>query len=191
MKVEYTEFQLITLARQGDEEALNILLNKYIPVIRKIASMYYVVGCDQQDFIQEGRIAFVRAIETFIETSETSFYSYSMTCVRNRIISSYRRLKRSAGLDQLVDDVGVFKDEYVFRYRQNRSLDDILSEKMIIEEAMSGKEILSEFEKQCFRYYLMDNNYNEIAEILNITPKKVDNALSRSKRKMRKRKNDE
>ena len=50
---------------------------------------------------------------------------------------------------------------------------------------LKEKGILSEFEKTCLKYYLLDNNYIEIALILNVPPKKVDNALSRCKTKLK------
>ena len=185
MKAEYTDYQLIILVReQNDEEALTILLNKYSPIIGKIASTYYGVGYDYQDFFQEGRIAFVRAIETFDNNVNASFYAYSMTCVRNSMVSVYRKLKRHTGLDQLVDDVEEISRSLVNVNYVNQ-IDNRLNEKMIIEEALVGENLLSNLEKECLKYYLLDHDYKEIAAILGISPKKVDNALSRCKTKLR------
>lgn len=51
--------------------------------------------------------------------------------------------------------------------------------------AMNSDKILSPFEKQCLKYFLLGHNYNEIAIILNLSPKKIDNALSRCKSKLK------
>jgi len=188
MKAEYTEYELIVLVReQKDEDALKILLKKYSPIIGKIASTYYGVGYDYQDFFQEGRIAFVRAIETFDENANSTFYAYSMTCVRNALISIYRKLKRNTGLDQLIDDMEeINKIGVAVNSNYVKQMDKFLNEKMIIEEALVSKELLSNLEKQCLKYFLLDNDYKEVATILGVSPKKVDNALSRCKSKLRK-----
>lgn len=188
MKAEYTEYELIVLVReQKDEDALKILLKKYSPIIGKIASTYYGVGYDYQDFFQEGRIAFVRAIETFDENANSTFYAYSMTCVRNALISIYRKLKRNTGLDQLIDNMEeINKTGVAMNTNYVKQMDKFLNEKMIIEEALVSKELLSNLEKQCLKYFLLDNDYKEVATILGVSPKKVDNALSRCKSKLRK-----
>ena len=187
MDVIDNELELIDLARQGDEESLNILFKKYSPVIRKIASSYYGVGYDHQDFFQEGRIAFVRSINTFVEGKGASFYSYSMTCVRNAITTAYRKLKSNAGQDYLVDDMEII-NKNALHHSYSKRIDEVINDKMIIEEALSCDHLLSDLEKKCLRHLMLDNNYKEIAAILDISPKKVDNAIGRCKTKLKKRK---
>ena len=187
MKVEYNDYELVYLVREQNEAALDILIQKYSPLIGKIASSYYGVGVDYEDFFQEVRMAFIKSIDTFDETSAASFYSYSMTCVRNAITTAYRKAKRSAGLDQLTDysEPGLsFACETPVYYYLDR-VHNTLNERLILESALKEEGILSEFEKICLKYYLLDNNYIEIAAILGIPPKKVDNALSRCKNKLK------
>ena len=93
MKVEYNDYELVYLVREKNEEALNIIIEKYSPLIGSIASKYYGVGYDYQDYFQEGLVAFIKSIQTFDENAPYSFYSYSMTCVRNAITTTYRNMK--------------------------------------------------------------------------------------------------
>ena len=44
MKVEYNDYELVYLVREQNEAALDILIQKYSPLIGKIASSYYGVG---------------------------------------------------------------------------------------------------------------------------------------------------
>lgn len=187
MTVEYNDYELVYLVREQNEEALHIIIEKYSPLIGKIASSYYGIGYDYQDFFQEGRMAFIKAIYSFDENSNYSFYSYAMTCVRNAITTSYRRLKRTSGLDQLTDYdehplVSTLETAGYYHYDSEYTY---LNEKLIIEMAMNSDKILSPFEKQCLKYFLLGHNYNEIAIILNLSPKKIDNALSRCKSKLK------
>ncbi|MDE5977425.1 MAG: sigma-70 family RNA polymerase sigma factor [Turicibacter sp.] len=187
MKVEYNDYELVYLVREQNEAALDILIQKYSPIIRKIASSYYGVGFDHDDFFQEGRMAFIKSIDTFDETATASFYSYSMTCVRNRLMTVYRKAKRSAGLDLLTDytdpTLSMVAETNTYRYLDKDY--DTLNERLLLEYALKEKGILSDFEKTCLKYYLLDNNYIEIAAILSVPPKKVDNALCRCKSKLK------
>lgn len=56
---------------------------------------------------------------------------------------------------------------------------------LLLEFAFKRKGILLNLKKLCLKYYLLDNNYIEIATILSVPPKKVDNALSRCKSKLK------
>ena len=49
MKVEYNDYELVYLVREQNEAALDILIQKYSPLIGKIASSYYGVGFDYED----------------------------------------------------------------------------------------------------------------------------------------------
>ena len=161
MKVEYNDYELVYLVREQNEAALDILIQKYSPLIGKIASSYYGVGFDYEDFFQEGRMAFIKSI--------------------------YRKAKRSAGLDLLTDYsdpvLPIASEAQVYYYLDRDH--NTLNERLLLEFALREKGILSEFEKTCLKYYLLDNNYIEIATILSVPPKKVDNALSRCKSKLK------
>lgn len=183
---EFKDEELLPLIRQNNEEALETLMKKYSPLIGRIASSYYGVTYDHQDFLQEGKMALFKAIETFDETRGASFYSYAMTCVRNAITTVYRKQKRAADLERLMEEPNIegVKESYE-AYQTSKKIDIFLNKKMILEKVLADKTILSDFEKQCLKYYLLDNNYKEIAAILGISPKKVDNALIRCKNKLK------
>ena len=42
MKVEYNDYELVYLVREQNEAALDILIQKYSPLIGKIASSYWI-----------------------------------------------------------------------------------------------------------------------------------------------------
>lgn len=53
MTVEYNDYELVYLVREQNEEALHIIIEKYSPLIGKIASSYYGIGYDYQDFFKK------------------------------------------------------------------------------------------------------------------------------------------
>lgn len=186
VKVEYSDYELVRLVREQDKVALDILIKKYSLLIRKIAYSYRGVGMDCEDFFQEGQLAFIQSIYTFDEGTDFSFYSYSMTCVRNAIITEYRRAKKNAGLDLLTDyntsEICVVAESQSYYFDKGYFN---LDERLFMEYAFQKEGFLSEFEKTCLKYYLLDNTYIEIAVILSVPPKKVDNALQRCKMKLK------
>ena len=186
VKVKCSDYELVRLVREQDKVALDTLIKKYSLLKKKIAYSYRGIGIDPEDFFQEGQLAFIQSIYTYDQEAEFSFYSYSMTCVRNAIITEYRRVKRSAGLDLLTDysttEVCVVAESqasYLDRGYFN------LDEKLFMEYAFKKEGFLSDFEKMCLKYYLLDNTYIEIAQMLSVPPKKVDNALQRCKMKLK------
>ncbi|MGZ4164127.1 MAG: RNA polymerase sporulation sigma factor SigH, partial [Tumebacillaceae bacterium] len=45
---------LVELVRQGDDEALEHLINKYKNFVRAKARSYFLIGADREDIVQEG-----------------------------------------------------------------------------------------------------------------------------------------
>ena len=47
-----TDEELALLAQQGDEDALEYLLNKYKNFVRSKARSYFLIGADHEDIVQ-------------------------------------------------------------------------------------------------------------------------------------------
>ena len=66
MKQEVNDYELISLAQEHNEDALEILRNKYKPLLEKIGKKYYCVikdEIDYEDVIQEIYLTFEEAIQ--------------------------------------------------------------------------------------------------------------------------------
>ena len=57
------DYEVVYLVKENDEEARKIMFNKYIPIVRKLASKYSMSAkwarVDFDDLVQEGLIAFI------------------------------------------------------------------------------------------------------------------------------------
>ena len=51
-----TDEELVRLAQEGDNDALEYLLNKYKNFVRSKARSYFLIGADHEDIGQEGMI---------------------------------------------------------------------------------------------------------------------------------------
>ena len=111
-----TDDALIPMARAGDDAAVTELVARYLPMIRRRASRYFLPGMEAEDVVQEGLIGLLKQLEE----------------LRSRI-----------------------------------------------------RTVLSGFEQRVLTLYLSGHSYLEISQLLRTTPKAVDNALQRVRRKLR------
>ena len=136
MYINYSDSELVYLAKEGIEEAKSYLFKKYTTLIMKIysSSMYYKEQ-SLSDFVQEGLIVLEAVIESYDMTFTNSFYSYFLVCFKRRIsrIKQYEKLN----FDELVVHYGSRRSSnhsfYQLRYIINRELEseDELTKKII------------------------------------------------------------
>ena len=88
---ELNDNELIYYINENNEEANNLLIKKYEPLIisivnRMMKSCPYL-GLEKSDMIQEGMIGLNHAIGYYNEQKDITFYTYAKTCVERRLIS--------------------------------------------------------------------------------------------------------
>ncbi|MCL0032274.1 RNA polymerase sporulation sigma factor SigH [Peptococcaceae bacterium] len=186
--------ELVEYARNGDNDALEYLLNKYKNLVKSKARSYFLIGADREDIIQEGMIGLYKAIRDFREDKMSSFKMFADLCITRQIITAIKTATRQKHIP-LNSYISLNKPAY--DEDSDKTLMDMLSESKItdpeelvvhqeefgnIEKKMS--EILSELEWQVLMAYLDGKSYQEIAKELNRHVKSIDNALQRVKRKV-------
>ena len=186
--------EVVEFAREGDNDALEFLINKYKNFVRAKARSYFLVGADREDIIQEGMIGLYKAIRDFRTDKLSSFRAFAELCITRQIITAIKTATRQKHIP-LNSYVSLNKP--VYEEDSDRTLLDIISsskvadpEEMIIsreeyydiEEKMG--EILSSLEWKVLMSYLEGKSYQEIAEDLKRHVKSIDNALQRVKRKL-------
>ena len=191
---EMEDEELVFLARDGDEEALEFLINKYKNFVRAKARTYFLVGADREDIIQEGMIGIYKAIRDYRSDRLASFRAFAELCITRQIITAIKTATRQKHIP-LNSYVSLNKP--VYDDESERTLMDIMvpgvttdpEELLISQEEVAdieGKmdELLSPLEKEVVDLYLEGKAYIEIAEQLDRHVKSVDNALQRVKRKL-------
>jgi RNA polymerase sporulation-specific sigma factor len=187
---------LIDRARGGDAVAMDRLIDRYRGFIRMKVSSYFLAGGESEDLIQEGLIGFFKAVRDYRTDREASFRSFVDLCVSRQIITAIKTASRHkhAPLNTAVSfsqtRAGAGSD-------QEMSLADILPSDPVVEpvsQVISREETralvahlhetLSELEASVLAMYLEGRSYEDIAGRLDCTPKTVDNALQRVKRKI-------
>ena len=188
------DYELISYINEQNEEASNILIAKYEPLIKKIAVKMIKYcsgsGIDVSDLVQEGRIGLNHAVSYFNEQKNITFYTYAKTCIERKIISTIiaanrqknKILNESISYDMEVEDKNfdrLLKDET--SNPEKIIMDLTLREKLI--ERIKIK--LTDFEEKVFDLLISGFTYREIAGILNKDDKQIDNAIQRIKMKVK------
>ena len=92
---EYNDYELISLAQELNEDAIEILYKKYHPLIYKKSLKYSKLlkekGIELNDLIQECYIILDYAIKNFNQDNNNIFYTYFNTCLDRNLINQYRK----------------------------------------------------------------------------------------------------
>ena len=73
----------LSLARQGDLNARNVLIERNLRLVAHIMKKYYAQTSDQEDLISIGTIGLIKGISTFDESKGARLATYAARCVEN------------------------------------------------------------------------------------------------------------
>ncbi len=193
--VENHDRALVRRAREGDRVAMDKIIDRYRGFVRLKASSYFLAGGETEDLIQEGLIGLFKAVRDYRPEREASFRSFAELCVTRQIITAIKTAARNkhAPLNTYVS----FSHSRAGSGEQEATLAEVLAGDPVadpITQAISTEELrslldclgsaLSDLEHRVLGLYLEGRSYEEIAELQGCTPKTVDNALQRVKRKV-------
>ncbi len=180
-----TDETLVALAQRGDRNAEAELLLRYRDLVRFYARKFFLDGGEPEDLIQEGMIGLYQAIRSFQtgEQEKHTFQKFASLCVWRQIIDAVKVAagKKNAPLKDYVS----IADEWVSLSDINPEETMILADdKKELNEKMSR--ILTANEWKVFKMYLDGMSCAQICEKTGREYKSVDNAIQRSKQKLRK-----
>jgi len=175
---------------------MNKIVERYRSFVRLKASSYFLVGGEGEDLFQEGLIGLVKAVRDYRPEREASFRSFVELCVTRQIITAIKTAARNKHTP-LNTYISFSQSRAGANSDQEMSLADVLAGDPVndpVTQAISAEElrslidclgsVLSELEGRVLTLYLEGRSYEEIAASLDCTPKTVDNALQRVKRKV-------
>ncbi len=191
-----TDEELVVLSASGDEIATECILGRYKNLVRSKARMYFLVGADKEDIIQEGMIGLFKAIRDFNSQKPSSFKGFAELCIKRQIITAVKTATRQKHMPL---NTYVSLSNPMYDGESEGLLEEVLSgtaetdpERLFISKEnaeflnIKMEEVLSDLEKSVLAFYLEGKSYQEIGEILDKPLKSIDNALQRVKKKMEK-----
>lgn len=188
--------EIVAMVKEGNDRALEYLLQKYQNFVKAKAKSYFLIGADKEDIYQEGMIGLFKAIRDFRDDKLASFKVFAELCITRQIITAVKTATRQKHIPL---NTYVSLNKPIYDEESDRTLLDIISgvktmdpeELMIDREDMENLEetmhrVLSSLEMEVLNSYLDGKSYQEIASDLERESKSIDNALQRVKRKLEK-----
>lgn len=186
--MEYNDFELVSLIRENNEEAREMLYNKYKPIIvKKSTDQIYKLGSygmEINDLIQEGYIGLDNAINCFNEKENTSFYTFALLCIDRQIITYIKKNTNNKAM--ILNDAINLDDGKEYLFRDNTDIEGSFINKEDAKEFINLIcDSLSDIEKKVFSLKLEGYDIGEIANLLNKDTKVIYNTLHRIKYKIK------
>jgi len=184
--MEYSDYELVYMVKEN-EEALSYMVKKYEPLFNKMAYSFLLrnpnKGLDFDDIVQQCRIAMCYALDRFDDRNEILFYSYLLVCLRRSIwnysrtylnrpdVYYYMDIENYDSIDEFIDGVNIEQEAI------DRDFDL---------ELVGFKHSLDSLDSCIFELRYNGFMYEEIASLLEISTKKVDNSLLKVRKKLEK-----
>ncbi|MBP7030423.1 MAG: sigma-70 family RNA polymerase sigma factor [Spirochaetes bacterium] len=131
------------------------------------------------DLKAEANIAFLDAVKSFDPEMNVNFSVYLRCIVRNRLLT-YVKLRNKASSEQIESFTNIIESE-VDSFKEN--YDVLAFEPIIMNKIKKIIQNLSDFERKVFLQYIDLVKVSEIANILGLNKKSVENAIYRVKTK--------
>ena len=192
---ESEERRYLALAKTGDLEARNILIERNLRLVTHIMKKYYTQTSDQEDLISIGTIGLIKGIETFDDSKGARLATYAARCVENEILMHFRAIRKSAQDVSLSDPIETGADGMPLE------LMEVIAEEGDLLEQVSSREQrrllrqmvethLTEQEKQVIRLrYGLDGEsprrQREVAQVTNLSRSYISRIEKRALEKLR------
>ncbi len=172
--------ELVKLVKfDNNNEALNILLHKYQPIIMSKIRSFNFDAFEIDDIYQECILGLYSIIFDY-SPIKSSFRTFSSVCI-NRILLSILRNKSKKGSIP-IDFIADFNEESIIA--DSDTPEQILERYDNFEALLSKvKKRLSSLEYKVLLKLFAGLSYKEISEDLSVSAKSVDNAVQRIRKK--------
>ena len=141
--------QLLPLAKAGDAEAMNMLIEANLPLVSSISKKFINRGYDYEDIYQIGCMGLVKAINNFDDKYNVKFSTYAVPMIIGEIKRFHRddgiikvsrnvkslakklhfdkealtkKLNRDPSIDELAEFSGIDKEEILFALESSASM---------------------------------------------------------------------
>jgi len=192
-----SDSELFMLVNEENEEAKDILFEKYKYIIEIILKKYYYVasrmGVEYKELYSEALVGFSDALVNFQDDKDASLATFISLCVNRRVQKVIAKastiknkvMQESYSLDHVYEQFGLPLVEMISDNSENDPLNNMAKKEAYEELLNEIKQTLSEAEYEVFTLMINNLDYNTIALLLNKTPKQVDNTMQRIKHKVK------
>ena len=192
--MEYPDNELTYYLHDNNEEAIDLIYDKYKYIIdvllNKYKRVFYALNIDIEDVRQEANLAFSYSIYNYDDKKDASLNTFITLCVDRKIrsvIKKYETVKskvfsETISYDNTTNNISLENIIGDDTYEPLKKLENIDTIKYIDDNV---KNILSKGELEVYNLMKDGINYKEIAKVLGKTPKQIDNTIQRIRYKLR------
>ena len=165
------DYELIYLIRDNNEIALNLLYEKYRPLIFHFIKKFHIYNIYKEDFIQEGYMSIHVALQTYSFDYDCSFLSYLKIIMQRHF---QKKFASALKYDIPVQDLELYLDEKPSKYNNYNIFEegleylhdeiDILVYVSLYKDGLTCKEISNIYNIDIKKVY---NTIQKIKKILN------------------------
>lgn len=192
-----SENDIINLAQNKEDSAMEYLLEKYKPLVRQKTRKLFLIDGDKDDLIQEGMIGLFKAVRDYQAGKDAAFRTFADLCISRQLYSAIKKSNRLKN-QPLNSYISIYSDEFndADELAGDRTVissgsDNIANPEAIVIDRESAVDMqnqmfdkLSKMEREVLKRYLDGMTYQEIAADMKKSPKSIDNALQRIKGKI-------
>lgn len=194
---DFSDSELYSMVCESNEDAKEVLYDKYKFLIEAIIKKYLFAakkfGVEYNDLYQEGLVGFSDALNRFDEDKNVQMSTFISICVERRLqnaVLKAGRIKNQMLLDSISLDYpcGEYKiplKEMIQDQKNDDPLHGIENKERFEELLKAIKERLSKSEYEVYEFLIQGLNYQDIALLLNKSPKQIDNTIQRIKNKIK------
>ncbi len=177
------------------DRTIEEILEEYKDLVRAKAGLYFMLGAEKEDLIQEGMIGLVKAYNTYDPSRGASFRTFAELCITRQMISAVKAagrqknapLNNAVSLDSPESDA---EDAPALGEILAAGSDSDPESRVLFQELMEllkspENGYFSPLEHRVLQLLISGHKYKEIAQILGKTPKQADNAIQRIRLKIK------
>ena len=190
--------ELIKMFNDGNKDIADYLMEKYKDLVKKKARAMFLIGGETEDLIQEGMIGLMKAVRDYDPSKEASFLSFAELCISRQMYTAIESSLRKKHMP-LNSYISLYDEGSDIDEEKHQPLIDTIEpdidndpEKLYFDKEFSEdfmdklKNSLSDLENRVLYLHLLGTEYKKIAELLDKSPKAIDNALQRIRNKAEK-----
>lgn len=120
--------ELLSLAKNGDVEAMNRLIEMNLPLVSSISKKFLNRGYDYEDIFQIGSIGLVKAINNFDLNYNVKFSTYAVPMIIGEIKRFLRddgMIKVSRNIKSLARKIHFYKEELTKKLDRSPTIDEL------------------------------------------------------------------
>ncbi len=184
--MDYDDYSLVYMVNEN-EEVFDFMIKKYEPLFRKLAYSFVLKykskNLDIEDLVQHCRIIFCKVLDTYNYDNDILFFTYLVVCLKRAIINY---IKRNLNKEDTINYMDIDQYDNLDYFVSSLDVFETYADYEFEVSIINFKNSLSFLDAQIFELRYNGFRYREIAELLEINTKKVDNSLLKIRKKLEK-----